>query len=108
MFVDVAQLSRRDFLWRSAGGFGALALSWLMAPTAAGAEARPAKAKRVIQLFMNGGASQCDLFDYKPKLIELNGKAFDPGAGVAFNRATATGTAGNVLASPYAWKQHGE
>ena len=41
------------------------------------------KAKRVIQLFMNGGASQCDLFDYKPQLIARHGQKFDPGGGRA-------------------------
>jgi uncharacterized protein (DUF1501 family) len=97
--------SRRDFLWRTAGGFGAMALSCLLCEGATAPPARP-RAKQVIQLFMNGGASQCDLFDYKSKLIELNGKPFDPGT--PFIRATATGTAGNLLASPYAWKQHGQ
>ena len=39
----------------------------------------PAKAKRVVQLFMSGAASQCDTFDYKPELIKRNGQPFDPG-----------------------------
>ena len=39
------------------------------------------KAKRVIQLFMNGGVSQMDTFDHKPVLNKLNGKKFDPGDG---------------------------
>jgi hypothetical protein len=117
--------SRREMLWNTGGGLGGIALAYLLGQSGALAGAAStspstqpianlnggvhhrAKARRVIQLFMNGGASQCDLFDYKPKLIELNGKPFDPGAGVLFNRATATGTAGNVMASPYTWKQHG-
>src|SRR2546423_101190 len=119
-------LSRREMLWNAGGGLGGIALTCLLGQSGAlggtaspSASTRPAadlnaglhhraKARRVIQLFMNGGASQCDLFDYKPRLVELNGKPFDPGAGVIFNRATATGTAGNVMASPYTWKQHGQ
>jgi len=33
----------------------------------------PAKAQRVVQLFMSGAASQCDTFDYKPAIIKKNG-----------------------------------
>ena len=39
----------------------------------------PAKVKRVIQLFMNGGASPMDTFDPKSRLAELDGQTFDPG-----------------------------
>ena len=71
--------SRREFLECSGGGMGALALWQLLAvdrvladPTSKGklngGLHHPAKAKRVIQLFMNGGASQMDLLDYKPLL----------------------------------------
>ena len=68
--------SRRDFLLRAGGGCGGLALSWMMArdALAVGAEPAanplaprkphfPAKAKRVIFLFMVGGPSALDLFD---------------------------------------------
>ncbi len=58
-----------------------------------------AKARRVIQLFMNGGASQMDLFDYKPELVRLHGKAFDPGAGIRVEAATSA--PGNVMKSPF-------
>ena len=81
-------MDRRSFLWHSGGGLGGVALSWLMARDGAfGAAAptglhHPAKAKRVVQLFMSGAASQCDLFDYKPKLIEKAGQKFDPGGKV--------------------------
>src|SRR5213595_1101071 len=81
------KLDRREFLWRSGGGLGGVALAHLLgrqgllaAPgLAPGAMHFPAKAKRVVQLFMSGAASQCDTFDYKPRLIELAGKPFDPG-----------------------------
>ena len=39
-----------------------------------------AKVRRVIQLFMNGGVSQMDTFDYKPELARRHGQPFDPGA----------------------------
>jgi hypothetical protein len=64
-----------------------------------------AKAKRVLHLFMNGGASPMDTFDYKPQLEKLHGQKFDPGAGVRVEAATST--PGTVLKSPYPWKQHG-
>ena len=70
------RLARRQFLTRSAGGLGALALSQLMGPSNA-AELKnhfPARAKRVIYLFMSGGPSQMETFDPKPKLRELHGQ----------------------------------
>ena len=76
---------RRDFFGQAATGLGGVALASLLAnDRAAGAPTappRPPKARRVIQLFMNGGASQCDLFDYKPALIARHGQPFDPGTG---------------------------
>jgi hypothetical protein len=79
-------LNRRDFLLRTGGGFGGLALAQMlgseaMANTLSGSLHHPPKAKRVIQLFMNGGVSQMDTFDPKPRLDALHDQAFDPGAG---------------------------
>src|SRR5690349_3355868 len=80
-------LSRREFLWRAGGGLGGLALAHLMARDGLLAGPRPdlngglhhrAKVRRVIQLFMNGGASQVDTFDYKPELARLHGKKLGP------------------------------
>src|SRR5579884_1493775 len=74
--------SRRDFLWSSGGGLGGIALAALLgrdgllaaeAP-AVGRFHFPPKAKRVVQLFMAGGASHIDLFDYKPELIKRHGQ----------------------------------
>ena len=72
--------SRRDALKTASCGFGYLALAGLAAEAAAG-EAPPArlphvlpKAKRIIFLFMQGGVSQVDSFDYKPLLERENGK----------------------------------
>jgi hypothetical protein len=101
-------MNRRNFLWKYGGGLGGIALaqllgeSGLLADTPVGLH-HPAKAKRVVQLFMSGAASQCDTFDYKPKLIERNGQKFDPGGKVELFQSSP----GAVMASPWAWKQHG-
>ncbi len=113
-------MQRRDFLFTTGGGFGGLALSALMGNEHALGDVRPqpraelaggihhkAKIKRVIQLFMNGGASPMDLFDPKPQLQKLHGQKFDPGAGQLVE--SVTGSPGfKVLKSPFEFKQHGE
>ena len=74
--------SRRDFLRSTACGFGSLALASLLSDTARGASNPlaprpphfPPRAKRVIFLFMQGGPSQIDLFDFKPRLVADHGK----------------------------------
>ena len=89
--------SRRDFLNRSGSGFGMLALAGLLGeqmPALTAGEAQdpmsprpphfPAKAKSVIWLFMNGGPSQVDTWDYKPELEKRDGKelaGFDKNTG---------------------------
>jgi hypothetical protein len=102
-------MNRRDFLWNYGGGLGGIALAGLLGESGLLADApsglhHPAKAKRVIQLFMSGAASQCDTFDYKPKLIEKNGQQFDPGGKVELFQSSA----GAVMKSPWEWKQHGD
>jgi hypothetical protein len=92
--------SRRDFLWQLGGGLGGIALSHLLH----GEEAKPAKAKRVVQLFMSGAASQCDTFDYKPELIKRDGRTFDPGGKVELFQSSP----GACMASPWGWKRRGE
>jgi len=77
-------MNRRHFLSKASMGLGATALSSLLSPSTAwagdlekGALGKPhfaPKAKRVIYLFMSGGPSQHDMFDYKPKLREMNGE----------------------------------
>ncbi len=100
--------TRRDFLNHSANGLGSLALAWLLneQQSRAGEAARqhhPAKAKAVIQLFMLGGASQCDTFDYKPELIRRHGQT------VPFRVTGGTvAQAGPVLRSPWNWRRHGQ
>ena len=93
-------LSRRQFLAQSGGGLGMVALTDLMG----GGRTRHApRAKRVVQLFMSGAASQVDTFDYKPLLIERNGERFDPGGKVELFQSSP----GAVMQSPWRWRQHG-
>lgn len=71
--------ARRSFLGRSACGLGATALGSLLADESLAAPSIPQqiapKAKRVIFLYMAGGPSHLETFDYRPKLAELGGKA---------------------------------
>src|SRR5690349_11868817 len=81
--------SRRHFLQLAGGGFGGLALRYLLGrdsllaaeparglnPLASKAPHFAAKAKSVIFLFMYGGPSQVDLFDPKPELTRYDGKS---------------------------------
>jgi hypothetical protein len=84
------QLSRREFLWRSGGGIGGIALASLLGSenllaAAANSAALPGiphfkpRAKRVIQMFMAGAASHIDLFDFKPELMKRDGQKSDFG-----------------------------
>src|SRR5579871_4806921 len=82
-----SMMTRRQFFGRTAAGIGTAALASLLNERLVAAEADPAlktggildalhyapKAKRVIYLFMSGGPSHIDLFDYKPALQRLNG-----------------------------------
>jgi uncharacterized protein DUF1501 len=109
-------LTRRDLLRASAAGFGSLALAGLLAQQASadagGARSNPlaprpphypARAKRVIFLFMHGGPSQVDTFDYKPLLARDHGKPLP----FAKPRVVSAPT-GNLLKSPWKFKQYGE
>ena len=70
-------------------------------PLAPHAPQFPAKAKRVIFLFMNGGPSQVDTFDPKPKLLEYAGKP------IPLDLRTERKT-GNALPSPFKFAKHGQ
>lgn len=91
-------------LQASAVGFGSVALSALMSEQSAGVESRhfPARAKNVIFLFMDGGVSHVDSFDPKPKLDELDGKAFTES-----KNPTANGNR-QWLKSPWSFQKYGE
>ncbi|MGI9427925.1 MAG: DUF1501 domain-containing protein, partial [Bythopirellula sp.] len=100
-----------------ASGFGAVALAALQGDSASAsvttAQAGKAghgyhhapRAKQIIFLYMDGGPSQVDTFDPKPMLAKYNGK--DPGK--FFSVApTQFNNNGNVLASPWKFRQHGQ
>jgi hypothetical protein len=105
MFTD-----RRSFLWQAGGGLGGIALAYLLdsekllARQQRGELHHPARARRVVQLFMSGAASQVDTFDYKPLLLRRNGQPFDPGGKVELFQSTP----GQVMQSPWKWRQHGQ
>ena len=108
--------NRRELLKQCAAGFGSLALAGLAADVARGdarrASANPLapkpaqfepKAKRVIFLFMHGGPSQVDTFDYKPLLERDHGKPLPFAKPRVFSAPT-----GNLLKSPFQFRQYGE
>jgi hypothetical protein len=107
-------MTRREFLWRSGGGLGGIALAALLGQenalaaslskgVMAGKLNYPPKAKRVVQLFMAGAASHVDMFDYKPQLIKRHGQKWDAGEKVELFQSEP----GSVFASPWPWKQYG-
>jgi hypothetical protein len=105
-------MSRRQMLGAFANGFGMLGLAGMLGPGLLAAGKSPLaafpppftpRAKRIIFLFMSGGPSHVDLFDPKPKLAELNGKA--PPFELPKLMRTKTG---NLLGSPFAFKKHGQ
>jgi hypothetical protein len=122
--------SRRGFLGQLGAGFGALAFEALrrqelraavrrsppvidpLQPFAPRAPHFTPRAKSVIFLFMVGGPSQVDTFDYKPVLQKLDGQPL-PGslrkelAGTKFSNVTF-GCEDKLLASPYRWRQYGQ
>src|SRR5688572_1707399 len=96
--------SRRDALKSTVAGFGYLAFAGLStmaaekeSPLVPRRTHFPARAKHVIFLCMEGAPSHVDTFDYKEKLPDLNGQ----------NMPRARGFA-RVLASPFAFKPHGQ
>ncbi len=110
--------SRREFLWQMGGGLGGIALAQLLAESGAlagtprprpefnGGLHHPARVRRVVQLFMNGGVSQADTFDYKPELERRHGRPFDPGTGERVEGVTSV--PGQVMKCPFPFRQHGQ
>jgi len=100
--------NRRDFLGTLGAGLGSIALASLLRGESFAAPHlhHAPRAKRVIQLFMTGGASQCDLFDYKPELIARHGQKFDPGRGERVEASISV--PGAIMKSPFEWAQHGQ
>jgi hypothetical protein len=118
--MPLRHTSRREFLWHAGGGLGGCALANLLLNDkliAADGSPRlersvglhhPPKAKRVIQLFMNGGVSQMDTFLHRPRLADLHGKPFDPGTGEKIESVTGSHAGFPVMKSPFEFKQHGQ
>lgn len=119
--------TRREFLWQLGTGFGALGLCDLLGrdrffdrlarsipatsplphggnPLAPKPPHFPAKAKAVIFLFMYGGPSQVDTFDYKPKLYGLDGKTID----IDTKGRGGTKAQGRVVGPKWAFRQYGQ
>lgn len=111
-FID-APRSRRQMLRDCAAGFGALALAGMFAERAQASRgsnplvARPPhfapRAKSVIFLYMDGGPSQVDTFDPKPRLQKEHGQPFKMKM-----EPTQFNNNGNTLGSPWKFVRHGE
>jgi hypothetical protein len=121
-------ISRRDLLFQAGGGISGLALASLLSQDrllAAPASAGPAcvgsggvtdspfmpkpphfkaRAKSIISLFMCGGVSQVDTFDYKPMLSKYHGKPLEGKGEVTVRQ----GYPGPLMRSPYQFKQYGQ
>ena len=96
-------LQRREFLGAAALGFGQVAFQSLLASESVPRPHFPARAKRVIFLFMKGGPSHIDTFDPKPMLDRDHGKP------PPFELPRVTfAKQGNLLKSPWQFKQYGE
>jgi hypothetical protein len=115
--------TRREFLWEAGAGFTGLALAGLLSWDRFFAEAQaadgtskfanplapkpshfPAKAKSVIFLFMYGGPSHVDTFDYKPKLYDLDGKTVS----VKTKGRSGSRNEGRVIGPKWKFQQYGQ
>jgi hypothetical protein len=118
-----AYASRREFLRRAGGGFGLVALAGLLHqeqllgggpatvhglrpanPLAPRAPHFPARARSVIWLFINGGPSHVDTWDYKPELARRDGQEL---AGFDRNTGFFTDQVGPLMQSPFRFRRHG-
>ncbi len=111
--------TRREFLWQAGGGFGAAALTSMLAadgvlvaggPSSSSNPLAPKpphfapKAKNVIFLFMYGGPSHIDTFDYKPKMTGMDGKTVDV---KTFGRGGKK-DGGRIVEPRWEFAQHGQ
>jgi hypothetical protein len=101
----VLPISRRHMIQGLGGGLGGIGLASLLGPASAKEFAPHAlpKAKRVIQLFMNGGPFGPDFFDPKPMLAKHNGERPAELDGLRTERKTA-----GLMASPFRFEPRGE
>src|SRR3954462_6224962 len=106
-------LSRREMLMRCANGFGAVALASLLSESSSASSVITSplsprtthftpKARAVIFLFMDGGPSQLDTFDPKPRLDREHGRPIQ-----VKTHPTQFNNVGNVLKSPWAFRPYG-
>jgi len=116
---EIEKYTRRDWLKRCGGGFGWLALTGMLSgnqaawaeatqphnPFAAKPPMMPAKAKSVIWIFMNGGPSQVDTWNYRPQLAKRDGQPLE-----GFDKKTGffPEEVGALMKSPFEFKQYGE
>ncbi len=118
-------ISRRNMLVRGGGGFGALALAYLLdqnplsateldkgkaaeSPTTPKQPHHQARAKSIIFLYMEGGPSHLDLFDPKPLINQLAGQPIPPGFKGHLQAMTAQEAGSRIMECPRVWKRHGE
>jgi hypothetical protein len=102
-------MNRRELFSNAGGGFASLALVQLLSSEGeADAQAVklqfPPKVKRIIQLFMTGGASPMDTYDYKPALAKYHGQMLGPKE----KPEGFTAPAGAIMKSPFEFKQYGK
>ena len=98
--------NRRRFWWDCADAFNGpreQRFGGPFQPSLQGGLHHVPKAKRVVQLFMNGGVSHIDTFDYKPALAQRHGEKVDFGI-----KSAATSEPGAIMKSPFEFKQYGE
>lgn len=113
--------TRRDFLSRSLNGLGAMGLGAVMANDLLAATDKPSAdplkprtgdrrrtAKHCIFLFMQGGVSQMDSFEYKPKLNELHGKPITGEVNVRGELQGRLSHPHSCVGSPFSFQRHGE
>ncbi len=111
------RFQRREFLHQLMGGIPAMALTGMLSKEAQGASALPSgnplfpkptqlpgKAKSVIFLFMYGGPSHMDTFDYKPKMVGMDGKTI---AVKTFGRGGHKNE-GRIVEPRWSFKQYGQ
>jgi hypothetical protein len=122
---DIVELTRRDFLVSAARGVGGLALASLLGadgllaadkkrtsvvpnPLAPRPPHFPAKAKQCIFIYMEGGVSQLDLFDPKPKLNELNGQKMPESLTKNVRFAFLQKDSALLMGTPYKFRGYGQ
>jgi hypothetical protein len=111
---NLIQLTRRQMLKQAGMGIGSLGLASLLQQEGLAAGSNPmaarrphfkTKAKAVIWLFINGGPSHVDTWDYKPELARRDGQALE-----GFDKFTGffSNAVGGLMKSPFEFKQHGQ